>query len=254
MKPLYTQAEFDSAKSRDILFLECACCKQPFGNPKHVIQKAIAGTSGQKGMFCSIACGRKFINPPIKVICKQCSSPFQKQPKEIKKSKNNFCSQSCNAKWFNAHKTTGTRVSKLERWLQEQLRLLFPGLEFHFNRIDAIEAELDIHIPSLKLAFELNGIFHYEPIFGPEKFGRIQNNDERKMQACLERGIELCVIDISSVSYFKPVKAQKFLDIVVNLIRTKLPGDLPASSPLPSQNHVEVPLALTGRLRGIEPP
>jgi hypothetical protein len=175
------------------------------------------------------------------VTCEQCGDPGKKTQSQAKQTKHNFCSQSCAAKWHNAHKTKGTRVSKLERWLQEQLPLLFPSLEFHFNRKDAIVAELDIYVPSLRLAFELNGIFHYEPIFGTKKFASILANDNRKMLACAERGIELCVIDVSSVKYFKPVKAQKFLDIVVNLIRTKLSGDSPASSPLPSQNHVEVP-------------
>ena len=91
-------------------------------------------------------------------------------------------------------------------------------LEFHFNRKDAINGELDIFIPSLKLAFELNGIFHYEPIYGPEKLGKIQNNDLRKSQACLERGIELCLIDVSSMTYFKPIKGRKFLNIIQNII------------------------------------
>ena len=85
--------------------------------------------------------------------------------------------------------------------------MLFPSLEFHFNRKDTINSELDIYIPSLKIAFELNGIFHYEPIYGPEKLGQINNNDERKMQACIEHGIELCLIDVSTLTYFKPEKA-----------------------------------------------
>jgi hypothetical protein len=41
------------------------------------------------------------------------------------------------------------------------------------------------------------------------------------MLACAELGIELCVLDISSIKYFKPVKAQRFLDIATNLISTK---------------------------------
>jgi hypothetical protein len=131
---------------------------------------------------------------------------------------------SCSAKWRNAHKTKGTRVSKLERWLAEQLVLLFPTIEFHFNRKDAINGELDIFIPTLKLAFELNGIFHYEPIYGPEKLGRMQSNDERKMQACHEHGIELCIIDVSMMTYFKPAKADRFLRIVKHVIHTKLSG------------------------------
>ena len=78
------------------------------------------------------------------------------------------------------------------------------------------------YLPKLNLAFELNGIFHYEPIFGESKLDRIQNNDNRKFQACLENGIELCIIDTSSQKYFKEKSSQKYLDIITNLVDSKL--------------------------------
>lgn len=133
-------------------------------------------------------------------------------------------------------------MSKLEKWIQTRLVILFPNLEFYFNRVDSINAELDIYIPALHLAFELNGIFHYEPVFGSEKLTTIQNNDHRKMLACAEHGISLCIIDVSRESYFKPAKAQKYLDIITNIIRTRLSESLPAPlAAQPGQNHVEVP-------------
>lgn len=222
MQPLYTQTEFDTAKSNDKLPLCCLNCNKKFLKRKANIRFFLTNTSEGTGEFCSIRCHRQHECPPVIVNCDLCSKPFKKLPSQVKKTKHNFCCHSCAAKYTNTHKTKGTRVSKLERWLAEQLIILFPGLEFHFNRHDAINGELDIYIPSLKLAFELNGIFHYEPIYGPEKLGRMQSNDERKMQACLERGIELCILDVSSISYFKPAKVQKFLDIISNLIQTRL--------------------------------
>jgi very-short-patch-repair endonuclease len=134
------------------------------------------------------------------------------------KYKNNFCSSSCAAIYNNTHKTYGTRRSKLEKYLEEKLKEKYPKLDIHFNRKDAINSELDIYIPSLKLAFELNGIYHYEPIHGPEKLASVQNNDQRKFQACLERGIELCIIDTSSIKHFKENKANKFLNIIIEII------------------------------------
>lgn len=133
-----------------------------------------------------------------------------------------FCNHSCSAAYNNTHKTKGCRRSKLEIYLESQLKLLFPNLDLRFNEKSAINSELDIYIPSLKLAFELNGIFHYEPIYGADKLSQIQNNDNRKFQACLERGIELCIIDTSTYSYFKEQTAKKYLEIVLNIIRSKL--------------------------------
>ena len=109
--------------------------------------------------------------------------------------------------------------------MEEQLIKIFPSINFHFNKKDAINSELDIFLPDLKLAFELNGIFHYEPIFGENQLSKIQNNDQRKFQACLERGIELCIIDTSKLVYHKESTAKPYLDIVVNIIKQRVGGN-----------------------------
>jgi hypothetical protein len=113
-------------------------------------------------------------------------------------------------------------VSKLEIWLSQELPKIFTNLKFEFNNKQAINSELDIYIPELKLAFELNGIFHYEPIFGKDKLEKTQNNDNRKFQACLEKEIELVIMDVSSMNYFKPIKGQKYLDIIIQIITQKM--------------------------------
>ncbi len=158
----------------------------------------------------------------VAIKCKNCSSLFEKGLAEFKRTSNHFCSKSCANSFNNRHKTHGNRRSKLEIWLEQELKKLYPFLEFVFNEKTAINSELDIYIPSLKLAFELNGIFHYEPIYGIEKLAKIQNNDNRKFQACAEQNISLCIIDSSKQKYFTLVSSQQYLDIITKIIDKKL--------------------------------
>lgn len=172
--------------------------------------------------FCSRKCLYAHQVTSVEVQCLQCGVSFSKLLNQTKKSPNHFCGHPCSARYHNAHKSTGTRVSKLELWIQRELPKLYPNLEFHFNRRDAIKGELDIYTPSLRLAFELNGIFHYEPIYGPEKLLGIQSNDMRKFQACLEHGVELCILDVSRMTNFKESGALKYLQIIKHVLDQRL--------------------------------
>ena len=229
MQPLYTDSEFKTATSRQLLPLRCLHCAKTFNKTKHRIQQSLQKGQKVSWNFCSHLCSEQHRITTIQVVCEQCKTSFKKPPAEIRDTKHNFCCRSCAAKYNNAHKKHGTRCSKLELWLQEQLPILYPSIEFHFNRTDAINAELDIFIPSLRLAFELNGIFHYEPIYGPEKLASMQTNDARKSQACFERGVELCIIDTSHQKYFKEQSSTKFLSIIKNIINSKLSRSSPIS-------------------------
>ena len=219
MKPLYTPEEFQNSKSKDKLPCECYTCGKTFFIFKSTITHYLKG-SNDKCKFCSHKCDdtRK---TRIKINCDNCGCLFEKLPSQIKRSTNQFCSKSCAATYNNTHKTKGNRRSKLEIYLENELRVLYPDLEMDFNKTNTINSELDIYVPSLKLAFELNGIFHYEPIFGQDKLNEIQNNDNRKFQACIEKGIEFCIIDASHEKYFKKETSQKFLKIITEIINKK---------------------------------
>lgn len=208
-------------KSRDLIPLECEACKNTFYTTKNNVLRVIKSRPNDF-KFCNKLCEGKSKTTKIKIKCKQCNTETERVPSEINTCKYVFCSSSCSAIYNNTHKTTGYRRSKLEMWLEEQLTTLYPNLKIDFNKIDTINSELDIYIPSLKLAFELNGIFHYESIYGKEKLDRTKNNDNRKFQACLENKIELCIIDTSSQGYFKEKTSQKFLDIIIKIIDKKL--------------------------------
>jgi hypothetical protein len=68
----------------------------------------------------------------------------------------------------------------------------------------------------------LNGIFHYEPIYGVNKLDKIQSNDISKSKACFDAKIDLCIIDTSTQSYFKESTSQKYLNIIINIINERL--------------------------------
>ncbi len=218
---LFSKENFDKAKTKELLDLQCEFCGNPFKATKNAIQMSLKGDKFRKAKFCSIKCSNSSRITKQEVKCKNCNKDFFKIVSQIKKTINSFCCSSCAATFNNTHKTKGYRRSKFEIYLEQILPSKYPNLEFHFNRKDAINSELDIYIPTINLAFELNGVFHYEPIYGADKLKQIQNNDNRKFQACLERNIELCIIDVSTMEYFKIDKCQKYLNIITDIIEKK---------------------------------
>lgn len=217
----FTNEQYQHAKFADLLQVICDYC-----NNKHLKTKRgiyINKRDGDKN-YCSKQCAHKGRTTKVEVLCKNCNINFLKAKNQLLKYPNNFCSSSCSAIYNNTHKTTGTRISKLELWLQSKLPMLYPDLEFKFNSKAEINSELDIYIPNLRLAFELNGIFHYEPIYGLDKLSKTQNNDLRKFQACLEHNIEFCIIDTSKQRRFTELSSKIYLEIIQQIINLKVPA------------------------------
>ena len=223
MKPLYTQQQFENAKTVDKLPCKCYVCEQMFYKTKRDIKIALT-SNRHNGKFCSKTCEIKSKSNPVNVTCTNCGLSFDKTLFQISKSKsgNHFCSHSCSTSYNNKHKKHGNRRSKLEIWLQKQLTILYPNLEIHYNKTSAINSELDIYIPSLNLAFELNGIFHYEPIYGIDKLQKIQENDVSKSKSCHDAKIDLCIIDTSKQNYFKESSSKNYLYIIDTIIKERL--------------------------------
>lgn len=219
MKLLIQIEELKDYRSRDNVPLECEFCHNTFFRKKNDVLRELKSKINSL-QYCSRKCSDTQKRKRSKIKCVNCGKEFVRLDCQI--NKNNFCNQSCSAEYNNTHKTTGYRRSKLETWIEKELTKIYPTLEVHYNKTNAIEDELDIYVPSLNLAFELNGIFHYEPIYSQEKFEKTKRNDSRKFQKCLEKKIGLCVIDTSPLVYFKEDKAKKYLDIVLNLIEENL--------------------------------
>lgn len=259
MKALYTNEQFVNTKYTELLPLECKECQRIFYKEKYKINTFLKPNSKRKGDFCSWECygkskiTKKVVNclccnktfekfvsqidkhpqhfcstvctgiyrrTKIKVSCVTCNKIIEKIPSNIKK--NNFCSLSCSSKYNATHKTTGTNRSKLEKYIEQYLSEKYPKILVFYNDTKAIGKELDIYIPSLNLAFELNGIFHYEPVYGVDKLNRTQTNDLSKTLLCHEHKIDLCVIDTTIQKYFKESTSQIFLDIITNIINERI--------------------------------
>lgn len=174
------------------------------------------------GIYKSNCCSRKCSNAlkvtKIEVNCKQCGKIFSKVKSQCEKSPNHFCTKSCAATYNNTHKEYGYRRSKLEMYLEQEIKNKYDNLILECNSKTAIESELDFYFPEINLAIELNGIIHFEPIYGVKQLEKVQNNDKRKVIACYEKGIELAIIDSSNCKYLNENAKNKFKKIIFDLL------------------------------------
>lgn len=198
--------------------LICETCNKSFGRTS----KDIASTrlKNQTKNYCSKSCYHNDITQKIKLQCLQCNETVFKAPSVFKKVPNTFCSKSCAATYNNTHKTKGTRRSKLEVYLESQIRETYPNINVLCNDKTVINSELDFYFPELQLAIELNGILHFEPIYGDSKLTQIQTNDNKKAFLCNQQQINLAVVDVSSCKYLNQSSKDKFWNIVDNIINS----------------------------------
>lgn len=156
--------------------------------------------------------------------CKKCKTDFERILKAAPKG-NTFCSRSC-AGSYNRRKRKRTKRpvnrSKLEFFLEKKLSKLYPGLCV-FNDRKAIRSELDIYIPSLKLAIEINGPTHYRAIYGQATLKKTQRRDKAKATKCKNAGISLHIIDVSSdgdftddIGLFHLSNIQEIIELIKN--------------------------------------
>lgn len=218
---LFTQEEFEIARFDDLLPIKCDNCGKIASASKRIIYQRIEKNGG--GRFCSKRCQHDLRIKEKNIIkpCAECGKIVKRNIKHLKKIKSNnfFCNSSCAASYNNKHKSFGIRVSKLEKFIQENLAKDFPELEIIYNQKEAISSELDIFIPKFLTAIEISGIYHFEPIYGTKTLQKIQKNDNKKVQECLKQSIQLFVIDTRKATR---KTFDKYYQIVFEIIKTKL--------------------------------
>jgi len=164
----------------------------------------------KKQSFCSYECYKASLEKPKK-FCKNCNNEL------TKKWAKDFCCRSCSASFNNKKRDYGYRRSKLEEYIEEVVSSK-TSKTILFNDKTTIGSELDIYVPDLKLAIEIQGIFHYQPVFGIKKFENIQRNDVEKRKKCEEFGIKLVEIDTRDQQQFSIESSKKYVDAILELI------------------------------------
>jgi hypothetical protein len=151
--------------------------------------------------YCSKEC-KVLSAKQYRLTCKNCNMLYR-----ATRDSSKFCSRSCrsiNLKLHtHAHNKSGLSRSKIELFVEQRLINEFSHLNIIFNDKETIGAEIDIYIPSLKLGFELNGVYHYIPIHGENVLNNIQKRDKQKNNECAIRGIKLITIDLGNCGFTK---------------------------------------------------
>lgn len=177
----------------------------------------------RKSAFCSKQCLYDNNRNGIEMVCNHCSTTIIRTPCTLRSSKSRvFCSKSCAASFNNANKAYGTRRSKLEIFIEKMIQADFPSLEQKPNDRTTIGYELDFYFPQLKHAIEINGIVHYSPIYGEDKFRKIQSIDLIKSEKCISLGISLQILDCSNFKHFTIEKAKPYYDYCKLSIENKI--------------------------------
>lgn len=197
---------------------ECDYCKKNFNRPLKVHNQNL---KLYKNLFCSLACQNLHRRERIQTNCGFCNKLIETTSGELKKSKSgkSFCNRS-HAASYNVKLKRKSRRSKIEIKFFNSLVKEFPNLDILPNDKTMLDGlEVDVAIPSLKLAIEWNGIVHFKPIYGQTKLDKIQNKDTEKLKLASNKNINLIIIsDLVSNDKILKQAFQSVKDIINKLI------------------------------------
>lgn len=176
-----------------------------------------------KNTFCNCTCAGNFNGKNLsekasqEINCSYCGNIFTRRKglnvaRKTKEQKLNFCSKQCKGTYDSTipkgiHDPNSSFVknrSALEIFIEEKIKSYFPYIALNLNNRSVLGLELDFYLPELNLAFEINGLVHYKAIYGEDMFIKIQEKDNRKIQLCNEKEIDLITVK-SIVRFYESV-------------------------------------------------
>jgi|TARA_R110002051_G_C8630251_1_gene484663 very-short-patch-repair endonuclease len=111
--------------------------------------------------------------------------------------------------------------SKLEKFILESLTIEGYRVEFHKERALLNEKlEIDLFIPELSVAIEVDGPSHFEPVWGQQAFERTQSSDRQKSGLVLSMGLVLIRIKHTK-GLSEKYKRETLADLKVELEKIK---------------------------------
>tara|TARA_R100000278_G_scaffold116687_1_gene96240 strand:- start:189 stop:974 length:786 start_codon:yes stop_codon:yes gene_type:complete len=101
--------------------------------------------------------------------------------------------------------------SKLEKFLLKSLIDNGYKVEFHKEQVlSNTKLQIDIYLPELTTAIEVDGPSHFEPVWGQETLARNQQYDRKKTGLIIGKGMKL--IRIQQQKDFTPTRAKLIFD------------------------------------------
>jgi len=107
--------------------------------------------------------------------------------------------------------------SKLEKFLFN--KLLKDGYKTDFHKehtLSNTKLQIDIFLPQLNIAIEVDGPSHYEPVWGEDALKRNQSYDKKKTGLILGKGLVL--IRVKQLKDFSPSRGEVLYSQIKNLL------------------------------------
>lgn len=118
-----------------------------------------------------------------------------------------------------AVRLTSKTGSKLEKFLLDGLIKSGHRVEFHKEQtLLTTKLQIDLFIPSLNVAIEVDGPSHFLPVWGDDTLARNIKYDNKKTGLLLGKGC--VIIRVKQTKDFSPSRAQQILDSTLSAIKS----------------------------------
>lgn len=126
--------------------------------------------------------------------CNKCTEKWYETRSMLYKNRRESGTELC-TRLLPLQPTISTYELRIRSWLDDW------GIEYICSVRDVIDGELDIYIPSKKIAIEFNGTYHHRTVNNVETTGKLKDYHLIKFRKCMDKGIQLISIWQDEILY-----------------------------------------------------